>query len=500
MKILNVSQIQAVDQYTIKYEPIASIDLMERAAQTFTSWFIDQYTDLRQPIYIFCGTGNNGGDGLVVARLLHFLSYDIKVFMCQISKEKSKDCKKNYKRLPQESIDLVKLKPSKDLPDLSPKGIIIDAIFGSGLNRPVEGYWAKLIAHLNDQPMTRLAIDMPSGLFADKLTQSTAFKADYTFSFELPKMAFLIPENQDYVGEWIVRSIGLHADGIEKASTNSYFVDSEIARSLLKKRPKYGHKGTFGHALMVAGSHGKMGAAILASTACLRSGVGLLSVHVPACGYEVMQISVPEAMVSVDEHQFNFSTPPQLGRYQAIAIGPGIDKKETSQKGLHYLLKNTSQPLVLDADALNILAENPSWWPLIPKGSILTPHPKEFDRMFGSTANHFDRIKLQSIKAQQLKSVIVLKGAHTCIATPGGVCYFNGTGNPGMGTAGSGDVLTGIITGLLAQGYSAADAAVLGVYLHGLAGDIAAKELQHESLIARDITHYLGRAFLQLSQ
>lgn len=501
MKILSASQIRALDAYTISHEPIASIDLMERAALAFTYWFTEQFSDIRRPIHIFCGIGNNGGDGLAVARMLHHRDYEVVVYHCKISDQVSEDFRINRERLPGlGAVPVVDIEKGGGLPAVPKNAILIDAIFGSGLNRPVAGYWGELLEYLNNQSCTRVAIDVPSGLFIDEPSTGVVFKADHTFSFELPKLAFFFPENQLYVGEWVVRSIGLHPAALAEAETAFYYLDGPLAHSLLKRRHKYDHKGTFGHALLIMGSYGKVGAAILASRGSLRAGSGLTTVHAPRCAYEILQISVPEAMVSIDRHQYYFSEVPALEPYSAIGVGCGLDKKRTSREALLELLQKAEQPLVIDADALNILGRKKEWQQYIPKGSILTPHPKEFERLFGPSANSFERNVLQREKARELGIYIVLKGAHTCIAAPDGQCYFNATGNPGMATGGSGDVLTGIITGILAQRYPPLDAALLGVYLHGLAGDIAAGVLEHESLIASDIIQYLGRAFRQLHQ
>jgi ADP-dependent NAD(P)H-hydrate dehydratase / NAD(P)H-hydrate epimerase len=499
MKILLAPQIRALDEYTIQHEPIASIDLMERAAQAFTLWFIEQYPDTGRPIHIFCGPGNNGGDGLAVARMLHQRFYEVNIHLCQISPQVSADFRLNRERLPAfEGIGLQGIAVGDVLPVLPQGAIVIDAIFGSGLSRPVEGYWAELLAWLNAQPVARVAIDIPSGLFADAPSKGAVFQADRTLSFELPKLAFFFPENAAAVGQWAVRSIGLHPGGLAAAETPYHYLDEALAKPLLKMRAKYGHKGTYGHALLVMGSYGKMGAAILASRACLRAGAGLVTAHIPRCGYEIMQIGVPEAMASIDRHQYYLSELPPLEPYSAIAVGCGLDGKKTTRETLLELLRKAARPLVLDADALNILSKNREWQQFIPPGSILTPHPREFERLFGSTADGFERNALQRAKAQELGVYILLKGAHTAIATPQSECYFNATGNPGMATGGSGDVLTGIIAGLLAQGYTALEAVLLGAYVHGLAGDLAAAELEHEALIAGDIVQHLGRAFRRL--
>jgi len=499
MKIFTADQIRQLDKYTIENEPVSSVRLMERAASTFVDWFAHTFPEQPREVHIFCGIGNNGGDGLVAARLLHHLGYDVQVYICRISEKTSSDFDTNYTRLPQrDTLGIHQLYKGDGLPILPEGAIVVDAIFGSGLNRPVEGYWSDLLWHLNQQPVLRVAIDVPSGLFADQPTESISFEGGYTFSFEAPKLAFLLPENEARVGQWVVKSIGLHPAAIAQTETPYVLADQALSTSLLRKRPKFSHKGTYGHALLIMGSYGKMGAAILAGKAALRSGVGLLSLHVPKCGYEIAQISLPEAMTMVDQHELNFTEATDLEPFRTIGIGCGLGQHENTRKALESLLPRVTNPMVIDADALNILAQHPEWLQQVPKNSLLTPHPKEFERLFGKTANGFERLELLRQKTIDLGLIIVLKGAHTTVATPEGKLFFNSTGNPGMATGGSGDVLAGLLTGLLSQGYDPGAAAVLGVYLHGLAGDLAAAEMGEEALLAGDIPDFIGGAYRNL--
>ncbi len=499
MKILSAEQIRALDAYTIEHEPISSLDLMERAASVFTDWLTDRFPTALGKVAIFCGPGNNGGDGLVVARLLYQRFYEVSLYLCEIGTSRSADYTANLKRLPPRSnIAVYRIQAEDPLPELDQQhGLIIDAIFGSGLSRPLKGYWASLIEHLNEQHLLRIAIDVPSGLFCDQPSTGVTLQANHSLSFELPKLAFFFPENYRAVGAWATRSIGLNTDFIEQAESPYHYVDRSFAQQLLRPRHKYDHKGTFGHALLVAGSYGKVGAAILATRAALRSGTGLVTLHAPKCAYAILQNSIPEAMVSIDRHEYLISQIPEdLSRYRAIGVGCGMDTHTESKSALESLIHESEVPLVLDADALNIIAQQPELLEQLPTGSILTPHPKEFSRLFGDCANDFERNQLQREKAQRLNIYLLLKGAHSCIATPDGQCYFNSTGNPGMATGGSGDVLTGMITGLLAQGYSPKAAVILGVYLHGLAGDLAVEtQLSQEALIASDLIDHLGAAF-----
>jgi ADP-dependent NAD(P)H-hydrate dehydratase / NAD(P)H-hydrate epimerase len=499
MKILNVSQIRALDAHTIASEPIASIDLMERAALAFVHWFTTHFGPEEGPVWIACGTGNNGGDGLAVARLLQQRFYTVEAMVFPIGPHPTPDFQTNESRLAlQRLVPVGRYVQGDPLPHIPPNAILIDAIFGSGLNRPAEGFWAHLIDHLSAHPGRRIAIDVPSGLFADRPSEGAVFRAHYTLSFELPKLAFFIPENHAYTGQWVVRPIGLDAGFIENTPAVFEYVTPAMLRPLLKTRQAFDHKGTFGHALLVMGSYGKVGAAIIAARACLRSGCGLVTVHAPKCAYEILQVAFPEAMVSVDQHEFIFTQHNNLGAYKAIGAGCGLGTNELTAQGLRQLLKDASVPLLLDADALNILAERPEIWADVRPDTILTPHPGEFDRLFGKAANGFERIKRARAMAMEKKVYIILKGAYTLVACPDGACFFNSTGNPGMGTGGSGDVLSGMTTSLLAQGYAPRDAALLGVYLHGLAGDLAAAEWQQEALLAGDIVRYIGKAFQRL--
>lgn len=487
MKILSTEKIRQADQYTIQNEPIPSVDLMERAATQVFQWLIT-HINKECKIKIFCGMGNNGGDGLVVARLLFNEGFVSQVFMVRYSEKMSHDCEVNYLRLQQETQVMVRdIRSEKDWPVFSEGDIIIDALFGSGLNRAIEGLTAELINHLNQQKAIRIAIDIASGLFADSPSPAAAiFKPDYTLTFQMPKLAFMMPENDPYVGQLEVLDIQLHPKFLLEVDTNNFLVNKEIIKPIIHHRTKYSHKGTYGHALLVAGSEGKTGAAILGAKSCLRTGVGLLSVKLPRSAWTPLQASLPEAMIHVDD---------QLEAFNAIGVGPGLGKDDDAQRMVRHLIQDTLVPLVMDADALNILAENKTWLSFLPPKTILTPHPKEFERLFGKTSDSFERLELLRKMAVKYNIIIVLKGANTATAMPNGTIFFNSTGNPGMATAGSGDVLTGVILSLLAQRYSPEEAAVLGVYLHGLAGDLAAKEVGPEALIASDITEHIGKAY-----
>lgn len=496
MRILNTTQIRELDAYTISHEPIASIDLMERASRAFCDWFFERF-DISQKVHVVCGTGNNGGDGLAITRMLNQWGYSVTASIVRGGAE-SPDFKINEGRLPSTVVkdDITELRGGIADPSCD---VLIDALFGSGLSRPLTGLYAQVIASINEVKAVRIAVDLPSGLMADAHSQPPIVKAHYTVTFQLPKLAFMLPECYQYTGEWHIVDIGLSKEFIRQCTTPSFYTRGKDVRPLLRLRSKFDHKGSFGHALLIAGSQGKMGAAVLAAQAALRAGVGLLSVHAPLCGYNILQTSVPEAMVEIDVDQHVFtSLPAELGRYDAIGLGPGLGQEKRTAKALAETMANFGKPVVLDADALNMIAADRALQSLIPPGSILTPHPREFQRLVGEWANDFERLAMLRELAVSLKVVVVLKGAHSAVANERGEVFFNSTGNPGMATGGTGDVLTGVLTGLLAQNYSPCEAAVLGVYVHGLAGDEGISEQGMVSLVASDLIAFLPRAFIKM--
>lgn len=503
MKILAVEQIREADAYTIRNEPISDIDLMERAATACFYWMIDNISHNKK-IKIFCGSGNNGGDGLAIARLLFAKGYQIEVFLVGNPDTLSMSCKTNYDRLLAiEGCNLLILNEENELPAIDKENdVIIDAIFGSGLAREIKEFLATVINHINNTSAVTISIDVPSGLYCDS-TNATAknpiiIHADYTLTFAPPKLAFFFPENDKFVGDWQMLDIGIMQEFIDGADTRNFFIEKDDCRGILKSRSKFSHKGNYGHVLLICGSLGKMGAAVLSAKACLHSGPGLVTVHIPKTGNTILQSTIPEAMLDIDPDDSIFSTVPDLAPYSAIAVGPGIGTADQTQRALKLLIQNSRSPLVFDADAINILGENKTWLSFVPKESIFTPHPKEFERLAGKTLNDYDRNQKQRDFSIKYGVYIVLKGAHTAITTPDGRCYFNSTGNPGMATGGSGDALTGIIAGIKAQGYTSLESCLLGVYLHGLAGDLAAKVQGYESLIATDIIDHLGKSFITL--
>ena len=441
--------------------------------------------------------GNNGGDGLAIARLLIKDGYhSIYPFIIRHSPKGSSDFEMNEERL-KFLAPVHHIENANQFPKIENGAIIIDAIFGSGLSRPVDGISGEIIELINKSSAKIYAVDIPSGMFCDKLNSENdlVIRSTVTYTFHAPKLTFLLPQNEKYVPAFEVLDIGLNKE-YEAAIDSPYeYIDENLVHSLIKKRTKFSNKGTYGHALICAGSYGKMGAAVLSTQAALRSGAGLVTAYVAKTGYQILQISCPEAMVLTGEDENIISQMQDFSKFSALGIGPGIGNDPATVEFMGSLLKTAGKPLVLDADALNIISANRYLRDMLPHGSILTPHPGEFKRLVGEWENDLQKLEKQIEFTEQYKVVTVVKGAHTSVSIPGGKVYFNSTGNAGMAKGGSGDVLTGVITALLAQGYAAHIASITGVYIHGLAGDEAAAHIGQTGMTARDIIHYLPTAF-----
>ncbi len=499
MKILSAEQLKAADQATIENEPIASIDLMERAAYQCFHW-ISERKEAEYLIHIFCGMGNNGGDGLAIARMLHEEDFDVKAYIIHYSDTYSDDFVTNYQRAEEVDLHPESIYSIDDFPDIAEEDLIIDAIFGTGINRPIQGITKDIILKINQLNSTVYAIDMPSGLYVDQPVnpENAIIRSDVCLTFHSPKLAFLLPDNKAYVKAFIVFNIGLDPAFINTLNTPHYLITNRIVHDFYKTRNRFSHKGDFGHVLIIGGSFGKIGATVLASKAALKSGAGLVTAYIPKCGYNIMQTALPEAMVEVDSENIiehiNYKT-----KATVIGIGIGMGTHEKTQKAFEEFLRNNSLPLVLDADALNLLAMQPSLLELLPPNSILTPHPKELERLVGAWENDYEKLALAQKFSKKNQCILVIKGAYTAIVDSDTI-YFNPSGNPSLATAGTGDVLTGLISGLLAQQYKALEAAIAGVYLHGLTADIAIDFESMENFIASDIFRYIPEAFGFLSK
>lgn len=508
MKILTGTQHKELDLYTIENEPIDSIDLMERASRAIAAEIMRRW-DKQRTVFVFAGAGNNGGDGLAVARLLFHQGYRVAVFLFNIKGKLSVDCEINRDRLLEileeetahERLVLKEITQGFDFPKVHQQDIVVDALFGTGMRGPLSGGFAVVVRKINSLHAHVVSIDVPSGLMCEDNSftdRNTVIHAELTLTMQLPKLAFLMADNETCVGEWKTLDIRLSPEGMTKANTPYTLIERQDVRDMLRTRSVFAHKGNLGHALLVAGCYGMAGAAILSCQGCLRSGTGKLTLHTGAANNTIIQISVPEVVMWPDRNNRCISDTPDISPYATIGLGPGIGKDPATVHAVHEYLALADMPMVVDADALNILGEHREWMGHLPSGSILTPHVKELERMTGSCTSSYERLMRATELALQYHVYVILKGHYTAICTPQGRVFFCPRGNAGMATPGSGDVLTGILTGLLAQGYAPSEAAILGVWLHASAGDLAAHDLSEESMLASDIVTHLGKAFQEL--
>ncbi len=499
MKIFSAEQMRIADEVTMKSEKITSIELMERAASQIFNRVHARLQGAPIQIHVFCGIGNNGGDGLVISRLLLEHGYNVKTYIVNFSENRSKDFLVNYDRLKEISKEWpIQLKSKDDVPVIQYQDMVIDAIFGIGLNRPLVPWVVSLIKHINNARCFTLSVDIPSGLYDTKKPDDWegVIFADVTVTFQLPKLLFFLPQTGGYTKDVEVIDIGLDRAFLQQTSGIAELINKNEVLPLYRPRHKYSHKGTYGHAVLVGGSYGKIGSVVLATRAALRIGAGLTTAYIPECGYEILQTAVPEAMVITSEDdeitKISFDFEPS-----AIGIGIGLGTKENTVKAFGSFLKENKAPLVIDADGINILSKHPEFLETLPLQTILTPHPKELERLIGKWEDDFDKIEKTKVFSKKYGCIVIIKGANSIIVYEDQL-YVNNSGNPGMATAGSGDVLTGMITGLLSQGYDPIRASVFGTYLHGSAGDISAQKTGFEGLIAGDIVNNIGQAFLDL--
>lgn len=500
MKIFTIKQLAEADKITIKKQDISSTELMERAATLVFNDIHSKLNGAQLPIKIFCGIGNNGGDGLVIGRLLLEHGYKVTVYVVNYSNNRSEDFLVNYERIKEVSNDWpITIKGEKDFPNLTEKDFIIDGIFGIGLNRPLEDWVGNLIEHINNSKAFILAVDMPSGMFETKIPTKDlpAIKANVTLTFQAPKLIFFLPQAAEYVGDMQVIDIGLDREYLAQAPVNIQLINKPEARLLYRPRTNFAHKGDFGHALIVGGSYGKIGSISLTAKTTLKTGAGLVTIFSPKCGYQILQTVLPEAMVVTDRNEnelkhIEFDLEPDV-----VCFGMGAGTSNDTISAFKGLLKKVQKPMVIDADGVNILSKENDLLSKLPKNSVLTPHPGELERLVGKWKDDFDKLDKTKAFSKKHGVIIVIKGAHTITVYKNDL-YINNTGNPGMATAGSGDVLSGVITSLISQQYEPLIAAVLGVYLHGKTGDIMAEELSYQGLIAGDIATNMGKAFLDL--
>lgn len=505
MKIFSAEQIKAWDRYTIEHTPITSVDLMERAAKGFVHQLLHLYPGER--FLIFCGSGNNGGDGLAIARLLSQQNFQVEVWLVK-GKALSRDAQKNYDRLvatncPIKSITSdTPMEESEWLRINAQSLVLIDALLGTGLNRKAEGLYAECIHRINATQKKTVAVDIPSGLSADLAAREgqVIIRASETITFQVPKRSFFYNNTYPYVGNWYVVNIKLSDVYENQTASAIHFTQWQQIKEIYKPRSPFAHKGNFGKALLIAGSYGMMGAAVMAAKACLRSGVGLLKVYTPSCGIEILQTSVPEAMVLTDSAEKEFSIVPDTASYQSIGIGPGWHESDQALQFLRDIFNTAKVPMVIDAGALNVLSRDSSLLKHIPKGSILTPHKREFDRLAGKELSQEQQEEQAMAWAKQYELQFILKGKYSAVVLSDGTIHYNSTGNAGMAKGGSGDCLTGVLLALLAQGYSSQHAAILGTFIHGYAGDEAAEIHSQEAMLPSDLIDNIGKFFIRINK
>lgn len=499
-KIFETKVTKDIDNYIITKNNITSLELMDRASKVWTDKFLDIFSK-DSPIVVVAGKGNNGGDGYVIARKLKKLGFRVTVYSINTDGNISSDCEHNKRRYELMGGTLINISKISDFTP-SKNSVIVDAIFGSGLNRAVEGLASQVIKKINELPLTVVSVDIPSGLMGEDNSKNdhlSIIKADYTFTFMFPKLAFLFSENVDYIGEWCILDLGYDISGMNDVYTNYHYLKKNNIMDILPIPQRFAHKGINGKGLLVAGKVGMMGAALLASRAALRSGLGHLTCHIPSSCSNIIQLGSPEAVLDFDKLEY-FSEINDLSRFDAVAVGSGIGKEAKTVKALRQLLTNWKGRIIIDADALNIISENKDMFSLLHKGCILTPHIKEFERLVGKCANDFERLKKLTKFAADKKVYVVLKGAFSTVATPEGLCYFNTSGNPGMATAGAGDVLTGVLLAMIACGMTTFEAVISGVFAHGLSGDLAVKECGMRGLCAGVIADGMGKAWKILEE
>lgn len=498
MQIFSSDKLREIDQATCEAQNVDSLELMERAANAACYEIISRFLPA-QRIVVVAGPGNNGGDALATARLLIERGYrNVEVFLFNIKNHLSHDCDEECKKLITiDGVDFTEVTREFIPPYLGENDVVIDGLFGSGLKEGLQGGFVMLARYINESGAFVISLDIPSGLMGEwnsDLLRRDMVHADLTLTFQIPRLSFFFEENEEVVGEWKLLDIDLDQDTIKKLKSNFMLVEARSVRPLLRPRRRFTAKRDYGSALFFAGSTGMMGAAVLCARSCLKSGAGLATVHAPYGGLVVMQTSVTEALCEPDRSEHFISDMTVHHKHQVVAAGPGIGTNDNTIDALESLLKTCESPLVLDADALNCIAARPALLTMLPRNTVITPHIGEFDRLFGEHHSGEERLAKAIEMARYYNIIIVLKGHYTATVRPTGKVYFNSTGNPGMATAGAGDVLTGIIASFIAQGFRPEHAATVGVYIHGLAGDIAASELGEYGVTAGDIADRVGRA------
>lgn len=495
--LLTPAQIHQADKATVESEQITSADLMERAAKAFNNIFIAEYGDLLKPVTVYCGTGNNGGDGLAIAKLLAGYGYHkVTVKVARFSEKATDDFNRNFERLKQTGIKIAEYEQAADFPE-EDAAIIIDALLGNGLNKPLGGEYRQLVQKINNAGKIIVSVDIPTGFFGEGEIEADAvtIRSNLTITFQQPRINFLLPGSKHAIKKWIAATIGIDKKFVGGLNSKYQYLEETDIKQILKPRERFSNKGTYGHALIVAGQPETMGAALLCSLACVYAGAGLTTACVPESGLTALNSYLPEVMAIICKG--NNLPGIEWDKFSTMGIGPGLGKEEGALTLLREIFTNYKKPVVIDADALNLIAAN-NLLSMLPEQSIITPHMKEFDRLFGEHKSWWQRLQTASAKAKELNIYIVLKNDYTIIAAPDEKLYFNSTGNAAMASGGMGDVLTGIITALLAQKYLPLAACLAGVYLHGKAGDELALPNRLLVVLPGDVAKQVPETFAAL--
>ncbi len=476
LNLLTSQQIREADAYTVATRPLSFYEMIEQAGSAVVRAFTARYPDRSRKISVYAGTGNNGGDGLVIARLLHDMGYrDVSARVVWFNTRGTDDFQANYTKVKELGIPHTDIRGIEGIPEEDAE-LVIDALLGTGLSRPLEGDWEILVEYLNGLEATRVAVDIPTGFPSEGpvVRGATMLEADHVITFQRPKVNFLLPESAAVIRHFEVVDIGLDEEFIQSSDSIFSMLMEEDIRRRLQPRRRFSHKGTYGNALIIAGSAETMGAALLCCAGSLHGGAGLTTACIPRSGLVSLNTHLPEVIAAPRDARSLFEI--SWNKYQSVAVGPGLGPSTESKELLVATLMQCKSPIVLDADAINLIAGNYEIMGMVPEGAVFTPHVKEFDRLFGSHASWWERLETGVERATHLGCTIVLKNQYTIIFTPEGKCIFNPTGSPAMATGGSGDVLTGLIAAFLAQGYEPVDAALMAVYIHGKAGRLLDEE------------------------
>lgn len=500
IKIFTNKQIKKINKYFFRKQNIYSKKLKKKSKE-FVKDFIKFFPNKKQIISIYVGTENNGAEGLSIGELLFKKKYfNINIKIAHFSKKYSLNFKQKFNDVLKLPIVIKNLNINKKFPKENKKSILIDALLGLDVNKQLLNSYELLIKHLNKLNKTIFSLDIPTGFITEGIISfnKNILKVYRVVSFQNIFVNFLLPESFQFINNWKYIDIGLYYPYIHKLYTNYYYIEKKDISKLLKKRNSFQNKWEFGHALIVAGNYPyTIGASLLCADACLKTGAGNTSACIPHDGLTALNIFSPEIMF-LPRLIKNKTITNSIKKFTSIAVGPGLGYDDMSLDLLIWILKNYKKPIVIDADAINLISRNKELWSLIPENSLITPHVKEFDRLFGKHNSWWDRIKTIKLQSKRKKIIILLKNKYSIIGTPDGKIFFNSTGNPAMAVAGMGDVLTGILASLLAQGYSSYETAIIGVFIHGKSGDDLINIEKVKNITSKALINQIAKTYCSL--